>query len=134
MATNNVKAVIAINLQTGERMQFESQRAASKVLNVSSSYISLICTGKKRSANGYTFETVEKNPKTLTQHEAELIVTMADCDLNQKRTGNKLYVGHTTIFYHIESIKNKTGKDPRKFYDMCELLPVAKAILEEKQC
>lgn len=129
------KPVIATNLQTGEIMVFPSMKDAASNLHVGISSISFVCTGKRENTCGYKFEYARQEiPTELIKCEAELIVTMADCDLSITKTANRMYVANGTVIYSIKSIKAKTGKDPRKFYDMCELLPMAKAILEEKQC
>ena len=126
----NKKAVIATELYTGEVMKFDCMAEAAKELGVCSSAISLCCSGKIRRAHGYEFEYADREKTELKENEAKIILAMAECNLNMAQTARKLYMCRNTIAYDIQSIKGKTGKDPRKFYDMCELLPMAKAVLE----
>ena len=62
---------------------------------------------------------------------AEIIVAFADNDMNVKRTANAVYVCSGTVHYHAKKIRESTGLNPFKFYDLCKLLAVAKKILKE---
>lgn len=61
--------------------------------------------------------------------EAEIIVKLAENHLDISPTGRAMYLHPNTIKYHIRKIQKQTGKNPRDFYDMCELLPIAKDLL-----
>lgn len=129
------KTVIAVNLQTGEETIHENTYQAAQALGISNSTIWLICHGRQEQSRGYTFRYEgEGETGELTAADAEVVVTMADVGLSQAKTARKIYKCRHTIYYHCRAIKEKTGLDPMSFYDMCKLLPMAKAILEEKQC
>lgn len=65
----------------------------------------------------------------LTETQANVIVALADNDMNITETSRVLNFHRNTICYHVGRIKERTGKDPLKFYDLCKLLPKARAIL-----
>lgn len=60
----------------------------------------------------------------MTEFEIKMIKTFAECDMSLQMAANKLYVHRNTLTYHIEKIKQQTGLDARRFYDLCELLKV----------
>lgn len=126
------KSIIATNLETGEERTFSCTTAAAKALHMDRKSIWNVCRGSRSSACGYTFRYTDS--KTLDPYDAEIIVAMADCDLNMTEAAKKMYSTRNTVWNHANWIKKQTGKDPRNFYDMCELLPMARAVLEGKQC
>ena len=54
--------------------------------------------------------------------DQEVIRTMAECNMNFTEAGKKLYMHRTTVVEHANKIKKATGKDPKCFYDLMELL------------
>lgn len=62
---------------------------------------------------------------------AEIIIALADNDLSITKTSIALYVHSGTVRYHLKKVRESTGLNPLKFYDLCKLLPVAKKILEK---
>lgn len=65
----------------------------------------------------------------MTQLQAEIIVKLAENGLDITPTSRAIYLHPNTIKYHLRKIQKKTGKNPKDFYDMCELLPLAREIL-----
>ena len=124
------KRVIATNLETGEERTYSCTTAAAQILNINRKAIWLSCRGQRDNVGGYTFRYIE--PEELDRFDAEIIVAMADCNLNMTEAAAKIYSQRNTIWFHANFIKKQTGKDPRNFYDMCELLPMARAVLEGK--
>ena len=61
----------------------------------------------------------------MAEFEIKVINTLAECDMSLNMTAKKLYVHRNTLTYHIEKIKQQTGLDARRFYDLCRLLEVA---------
>ena len=49
------KPLVATNTQTGEEIQFESAMEVERVLNIDHSSVQKTCTGRQRTAKGYTF-------------------------------------------------------------------------------
>ena len=51
-----------------------------------------------------------------------VIREMANCDMNRNRVAKKIYRSRSGMDYCIYKIKQETGLDCRKFYDLIELL------------
>ena len=52
----------------------------------------------------------------------EIILSMAKNDLSTTRVSRELHRHRNTVIYWIEKIKNETGLDARKFYDLVKLV------------
>jgi len=46
----------------------------------------------------------------------------ADCDMNVARTAERLVVHPNTVHYRLRRIAEATGRDPRRFGDLLDLL------------
>lgn len=68
---------------------------------------------------------------TLTQ--AEIVVELANCDMNITKTSRAMFMHRNNIGYHIRQIRRATGLNPLNFYELCELLPKAKCIVEREE-
>lgn len=55
-----------------------------------------------------------------------VVLAMADCNMRAIDAAEKLGIDHSTIIYHCKIIKKITGKDPRNFYDLVELVCLVK--------
>ena len=62
--------------------------------------------------------------KELSTLDKEIIFALAECDMRPFRVPQKIYVSKGTVAYHIKKIKEKTGLDAKKFYDLCKLLEI----------
>jgi DNA-binding PucR family transcriptional regulator len=65
---------------------------------------------------------------TITQ--AEVIKILAKNSINAAATARELFMHRNTVDYHIRMIYRNTGLNPLDFYDLCELLRRATAVLE----
>lgn len=65
---------------------------------------------------------------TITQ--AEIIQKLAKNNINAAATAREMFMHRNTIDYHIRMIFRNTGLNPLNFYDLCELLRRATAVLE----
>lgn len=63
--------------------------------------------------------------KGLTQKRCEIILALADSNMNVSDAARRLYMCRGSIVYQIERIMEITGKDPLKFYDLYELTLLA---------
>jgi len=68
----------------------------------------------------------------MTTMQAEVIRGMAKYNLNISALSRETFIGYSTVYYYVYKTIDETGLDPRKFYDLCELLPRANAVLEEE--
>ena len=62
--------------------------------------------------------------KELSDMDKELIMAFAKYDMRPYRVAKNIYVCKSTVLYHIEKIKETTGLDMRKLYDLCKLLEI----------
>ena len=62
------------------------------------------------------------NNKELSNLEKEIIIAFAQYDMRPYRVAQNIYVCKATVTYHAKKIKEKTGLDIRKFYDLCKLI------------
>ena len=65
----------------------------------------------------------------MTEHDAELILALADNGLVMHKVAKLCYLHHNTVRYHVDNIREKTGLDPRDFWDMQKLVPMAQRTL-----
>ena len=65
----------------------------------------------------------------MTRLQAEIIIGLCRNGLSKSKTARALYRGRNTVLYHIQKIKESTGKDPMDFYDMIELEKKARQVL-----
>ena len=56
-----------------------------------------------------------------------IIIAMADHNMNISVVADELHYNRNTICYHINKIIRKFGLNPRKFYDLCQLMKLVKA-------
>lgn len=66
---------------------------------------------------------------TITPRDAELILALADNGLVMHKVAKLCYRHPNTVKYHVENIREKTGLDPRDFWDMQKLVPMAQRTL-----
>lgn len=72
-------------------------------------------------------------PTKLNETQARIILAMAQNGLKVQPAAQALHYSRTGADYHVHRIRELTGKDPRDFYDMCDLLVIAKDVLEKKE-
>lgn len=56
-----------------------------------------------------------------------IIIAMADHSMNVNAVADTLHYSRNNICYHIEKITCKFGLNPRKFYELCQLMKLVKA-------
>lgn len=54
--------------------------------------------------------------------EREIILALADCDINPAAAARKLYLSRNTVLYHLEKVEDRTGLNARRFYDLVKLV------------
>lgn len=62
--------------------------------------------------------------KELSNLDKEIIIAFAKYDMRPYRVAKNIFVCKGTIMYHARKIKEKTGLDIRKFYDLCKLIEI----------
>lgn len=62
----------------------------------------------------------------MNSKEAKVVLALAESGMNPTRASKIIYFHRNTIRYHMGKIKKKTGLDPSNFYDLVELVKMAK--------
>ena len=68
----------------------------------------------------------------MTELEARIILTLAECNMNVCETSRRLHYHRNTIRYHLDNVKKSTGRDPLNFHDLIMLEKIAHKELEEE--
>ena len=70
-----------------------------------------------------------KKSPTVTETEARSVLAMADNGMTPMRAARAIGYSRNAIYYHLACVHEKTGKDPHDFWDLCDLVPMARKIL-----
>jgi len=65
----------------------------------------------------------------MTWVQARILIALAENDLNVQKTARSLRYHRNSVEYHLRRIKQEQGLDPKRFHDLCALLPEAKDIM-----
>lgn len=65
----------------------------------------------------------------MTRTQAEVVVKLAENNINVAKTAKAMYMHRNTVDYNVRMIRKKTNKDPLQFYELLELLPMAREVL-----
>lgn len=57
----------------------------------------------------------------MTEVQKEIVLKMCDCNMKIVAVAREMHYYHENIRHHIRKIKEKTGLDPRRFYDLIKL-------------
>ena len=68
----------------------------------------------------------------MTTTQAEVITKLAENSMNTTATAKQMIMHRNSVYHHIMMIQRDTGLNPLNFYDLCELLREANAVLEGK--
>lgn len=62
----------------------------------------------------------------LNDRRREIVLALAEHDLNILAVAREMYFHHNAVRYHCEQIHKKTGLNPRRFYDLVKLVEMVK--------
>ena len=62
----------------------------------------------------------------LTRTDIEIILAMADYNMNVCAVARSRFMHRNNVLYHIKKVKSITGMDATKFYDLCKLIQMVK--------
>jgi len=65
----------------------------------------------------------------MDTRDAALILTFADNDMNVTNTANRLYMHRNTVLFRFGKVIAETGLNPRRFHDLCKLVPMCAEIV-----
>jgi sugar diacid utilization regulator len=69
---------------------------------------------------------------SLTETQARIILTLAANNINVSATAKATYYGRSTLEFHLHQIRERTGLNPKNFYDLQKLVHMARATLGEE--
>lgn len=62
----------------------------------------------------------------LTTRQKEIILALADNGMRIRRAADAMYCNHAGLYHHMNNIKDRTGLDPRDFWDLIKLVEMVK--------
>ena len=68
----------------------------------------------------------------MTNMDAEIILALADNNMNVSEASRKIFVHRNTLNYHFKKILKETGLNPCNFYDLSALVPIARNVFESE--
>jgi sugar diacid utilization regulator len=68
----------------------------------------------------------------MTLRQAEVIVSLANNNLNARAVARSIFVHYQTVYYNVRMIQRNTGLNPLDFYDLCKLLPEAQEVIKRE--
>lgn len=80
--------------------------------------------------DGKETEEVVVKKKELPEHFKQIIIALAENDMRPSRAAKQYGISVGGMYYNMRLIQEDTGKDPQKFYDLCELLEMARGAKE----
>lgn len=66
----------------------------------------------------------------MNKEDAHIVVAMANHNMNVTNVARAIFMHRNTATYHLDKVKRQTGLDPRRFYDLVELVKMAQEVLE----
>lgn len=67
----------------------------------------------------------------LTPVRCKIILALANNSMRVSWAASELGLNHATVLYHLKWIKAITGKDPMNFYDLIDLVRMAREMLTD---
>lgn len=67
---------------------------------------------------------------TMNKEDAHIVIAMANHNMNVTDVARAIFAHRNTVLYHLDKVKRQTGLDPRRFYDLVELVRMAQEVLE----
>ena len=62
----------------------------------------------------------------LKDIDIQIILALAENNMNESRTARCLFMSRNTVVYHIAKIENITGLNASNFYDLVKLVQMVK--------
>lgn len=62
----------------------------------------------------------------MNERMREVVLALAGNDMVMERAAREIYLSRSTVEYHTRQIRERTGLDPRRFYDLQKLVEMAR--------
>lgn len=69
----------------------------------------------------------------MTYKQAKIILSFAQNNMKTRDTANHLYFSEGNVHYFLRQVAAETGRDPKKFYDLCYLVGVAAQVMDGRK-
>lgn len=69
----------------------------------------------------------------MDKEDAHIVIAMANHNMNVTDVARAIFAHRNTVLYHLNKVKQQTGLDPRRFYDLVELVKMAQEVLESEE-
>lgn len=66
----------------------------------------------------------------MNKEDAHIVIAMANHNMNVTDVARAIFTHRNTVLYHLNKVKRQTWLDPRRFYDLIELVKLAQEVLE----
>ena len=67
----------------------------------------------------------------FTKLNAKVVIEYANNNMNQAKTAKACYISPSTTSFHLDNVYKHTGLNPRNFFDLVKLVPMAKEFLRK---
>ena len=64
----------------------------------------------------------------MNKEDAHIVIAMANHNMNVTDVARAIFAHRNTVLYHLDKVKRQSGLDPRRFYDLVELVKMAQVI------
>ena len=65
----------------------------------------------------------------MNKEDAHIVIAMANHNMNVTDVARAIFAHRNTVLYHLNKVKQQTGLDPQRFYDLVELVKIAQEVL-----
>lgn len=65
---------------------------------------------------------MEEKKIIIDKYNYKILLAFADCNMSVRAAEKRVYLSRTAIYNRFQKIKEKTGLDPLKFWDLVHLL------------
>lgn len=124
------KPVISTDAE-GNKTYFPSLKAAAEAVGAKTPEISMACASGYK-CRGLYWCKEEQTPQPLTRRQASVVLAFAHNGMRYTPTCEALYLHENTVRYNLDKAHEKTGKDPRDFFELYELVKIARKVLEDE--
>lgn len=66
----------------------------------------------------------------MNKEDAHIVIAMVNHNMNITDVARAIFAHRNTVLYHLDKVKRQSGLDPRRFYDLVELVKMAQEVLE----
>ena len=62
----------------------------------------------------------------MKNRHKEVVLALAENGMKPTQAAEAMFSHRNTVLYYIKQIKEETGLDPLKFYDLCKLVEIVR--------